>query len=245
MACQLRRKKTMATKREKKQQQQQTAKPAKVAKTSPPALASLTNDDEPFTDLLLLVEADDHAVDDSASTTSTEVYIDDSERTSYTLGERQDRVLVATSDEVIIMSTLEPLKTMTFNVNRWARFVALMTNVDEEAKELNRKTRPVAYRQHLGDGYYVTVTGGVMCVDFRKYYVPYGLPSDQIRPTKSGIALRLEEWADMLQVVPTIHATFPELATAKRFVNEDSHLGQCGWMQCTSCFPFGHEFAVV
>jgi len=235
----------MATKREKKQQQQQTAKPAKVAKTSPPALASLTNDDEPFTDLLLLVEADDHAVDDSASTTSTEVHVDDSERTSYTLGERQDRVLVATSDEVIIMSTLEPLKTMTFNVNRWARFVALMTNVDEEAKELNRKTRPVAYRQHLGDGYYVTVTGGVMCVDFRKYYVPYGLPSDQIRPTKSGIALRLEEWADMLQVVPTIHATFPELATAKRCVNEDSHLGQRGWMQCTSCFPFGHEFAVV
>ena len=54
-------KKTMATKREKKQQQQQTAKPAKVAKTSPPALASLTNDDEPFADLLLLVEADDHA----------------------------------------------------------------------------------------------------------------------------------------------------------------------------------------
>ena len=68
-----------------------------------------------------------------------------------------------------------------------------------------------------------------MCVDFRKYYVPYGLPSDQIRPTKSGIALRLEEWADMLQVVPTIHATFPELATAKRCVDEDSHLGQRGF----------------
>jgi len=39
-----------------------------------------------------------------------------------------------------------------------------LPNIDEEAKELNKKTRSVAYRQHIGDGYYVSVTDGVMCV---------------------------------------------------------------------------------
>jgi len=110
---------------------------------------------------------------------STKVNVDDSERTNYTLGERHDRVSVATLNEVTITSTLVPLKTIAFNTNRWAHFVAVMANADEEAEELNRNTRPVVYRQHLGDGYYVSVTGGVMCVDFRKYYVPYGMPSDQ------------------------------------------------------------------
>ena len=231
----------------KRDKKQLSTKPAKVVKTGPSTSVSSTNDDM-FSDLLLLVEAgdnaDDNAVDDNVSTTSMKVNVDDSERTSYTLGERQDRVLVATSDEVTIMSTSEPLKTIAFNTNRWAHFVAVMANIDEEAKELNRNTRPVDYRQHLGDGYYVSVTGGVMCVDFRKYYLPYGLPSDQVRPTKSGISLRLDEWADMMQVIPTIHASFPELAKAKRCSDEESHLGQLGWLQCTSCFPFGHEFAV-
>ena len=45
----------------------------------------------------------------NVSATSMEVHVDDSERTSYTLGERQDRMLVATSDEVTITSTSEPL----------------------------------------------------------------------------------------------------------------------------------------
>ena len=76
---------------------------------------------------------------------STKVNVDDSERTSYTLGEHQDRVLVVTSNEVTITSTSEPLKTIAFNTNRWAHFVAVMASADEEAKELNRNTRPIVY----------------------------------------------------------------------------------------------------
>ena len=95
----------MATmKREKKQP---LTKLVKAAKTGPPASVSST-DEELFTDLLLLDEADNNAVinavDGNVSATSTEVHVDDSERTSYTLGERQDRVLVTTSDEVTITS---------------------------------------------------------------------------------------------------------------------------------------------
>jgi len=105
----------------KRVKKQPWTKLAKTAKTGPLASVSST-DEELFTDLLLLDEADNNAVinavDGNVSATSTEVNVDDSERTSYTLGERQDRVLVATSDEVTITSTSEPLRTITLNTNR-------------------------------------------------------------------------------------------------------------------------------
>ena len=49
-------------------------------------------------------------------------------------------------------------------------------------------------------------------VYFRKYYVPYGLTPCSIRPTKRGIALRIDEWAQLLnQVVPADNTAFPDL----------------------------------
>lgn len=48
---------------------------------------------------------------------------------------------------------------MTFSQNRSAHFLA----VDEEAKELNRKTREVAYRQYTGDGFLVSVNDCFTC----------------------------------------------------------------------------------
>ena len=250
-----RRKMATSMKREKKQL---TVKAPKAAKTDPSAEMLLTPvipapmsmpDPKLFSDLLLLVDQVD---DNAADNVSTKVNVgnednnddNDNERvrkTSYTLGEKQDRVMVVTPNEVTITSTMDPHKTITFDANMWAHFIAVMTKVDDGAMELNRQTRPVVIREHLGSGYYISVTSGVMCVDFRKYYVPYGLPIDQARPTKTGISLRLDEWADLIQAIPSIHIAFPELAMAQRCVDDDSHLGQRG---CTSCFPFGHEAAV-
>ena len=162
----------------------------------------------------------------------------DNEQISFTLGDQQDRVVTATQDEVSITSKSDPRKTMTFNANRWAHFRAILSHVDGEARELNRKARPVAYCQHIGDGYYVSVTSGIMCVDIRKFYLPYGLSNDQVRPSKSGIALRLDEWAEMLLSAPVIDAKFPSLAHAKPCADDESHMNQLGWLECRSCFPF-------
>ena len=63
----------------------------------------------------------------------------------FSFGERQDRELAITPDEVTITSKAEPNKTVKFTVNRWALFTAIIPAIDEEAKELNRKTGHVAY----------------------------------------------------------------------------------------------------
>jgi len=53
---------------------------------------------------------------------------------------------------------------------------------------------------------------GYNCVDFRHFYVPYGASHEQVRPTRDGISLRLDEWAELLVLMPTIHECHPELA---------------------------------
>jgi len=142
---------------------------------------------------------------------------------------------------VTLTSTSEPRKTVVFNANRWAYFVGLTAKIDEEAKELNCQTRPVAFRKHVNDGYYDTLTSDVICVGIRKFYAPYGLCSDQLRPSKSRIALRLDVWAELMTLIPSIHAVFPALVKAKRCIVEESHVNQVGWLDCSSCFPFGKK----
>ena len=93
----------------------------------------------------------------------------------------------------------------------WVNFVLYCQQINNEAKELNLKTRPVAFRLHLGDGWYVSVTGRYNCVDFRRFYVPYGRSHKHVCPTRDSISLRLNEWAELLVLIPTIHECHPEL----------------------------------
>ena len=206
--------------------------------------------DEHVTDLML-IEAADEAM---AATTKAHVTADASlmmsaadddsgailadTKASFALGERKDRMLVATADDVTITSTSEPHKTVSFTLNRWAHFVRQLERIDDEAKELNRQIRSVSYREHIGDGYYVSVTGGYKCVDIRRFYVPYGLTEDQVRPSRSGIALRLDEWQHLMHVVALVNEMFPMLDKAKRCIDEADHMGQLGWLACRSCHPF-------
>jgi len=130
---------------------------------------------------------------------------------SFTLGDRQDHVLTIDAGNVKITSTSVPEKHVTLTTKRWARFVSIREEVDIEAREANRQTHPVAYRAHIGELYYVSVTSGYGSVDIRRFYVPYGLANENLRPTRNGIGLRLDEWAHLLELLPTIHEQHPEL----------------------------------
>jgi len=90
----------------------------------------------------------------------------------------------------------------------------------------------VSFRETLGDGYYASVTSGAMCVV---------LGVSNIRPSNNGLALRIDEWANLMQLIPAIHADIPELAEAHRCL--DDHNAQLDWLTCASCFPFGDGYA--
>ena len=65
---------------------------------------------------------------------------------------------------------------------------------------------------HTGDYYYVTVIGDYGRVDIRRFYHPNGNPEYVMRATPSGVSLNLDEWAHLLQLVPTIHKRHPVFA---------------------------------
>ena len=120
----------------------------------------------------------------------------------------------------------------------WAYLRSHVQDIDREARELNKKTRPVRYRVHIGRGIYVSVSDGYLCVDLRQFYVPYGLNADSMRPTKRGIALRLDEWSLLLDQLPIIEATNSELAETKPCYQNSDHMNQLGMLCCHSCNPF-------
>jgi len=140
---------------------------------------------------------------------------------SFALGKRQDRVLKVEAGDVKITSTSVPEKHVTLTTKRWAHLMLTREKVDIEAREVNRQTRPVAY-WHIGNLYYVSVTIGYGCVDIRRFYVPYGLASEYVHPTRNGLGLRLDEWAHLLELVPTIHRQHPELNVIAESSDEET-----------------------
>jgi len=140
----------------------------------------------------------------------------------FALGDRQDRVLTIDAGNVKITSTSVPEKHVTLTTKRWARFMSIREKVDIEVREVNHQTHPVAYRAHIGELYYVSVTSRYGCVDVRLFYVPYGLASENVRPTRSGIGLRLDKWAHLLELLPTIHEQHPELNVIAESSDEET-----------------------
>jgi len=66
------------------------------------------------------------------------------------------------------------------------------------------------------------MTSGYDCIDIRHFYVSYGLPCDQVCPSRKGLALRLDEWKLLLKLVSTIHKRHPELIVAEPSDKESS-----------------------
>jgi len=113
---------------------------------------------------------------------------------------------------------------------RWA---ACRENIDEikEAVQDMSKDKNVNLRIHFGGAVYVSVKSGFLCVDFRKFYQPYDAQSDDIKPTRKAVSLRLDEWANLL------HASYTSLESVQPCYVADDHMNQIGWLECLECNP--------
>jgi len=82
------------------------------------------------------------------------------QRSSFALGSKQDRVLNVEAGVVSMNSTIAPSKHVTLTANRWEHLIEIHKLINNEAKDLNCQSCKVAYREHISDGYYVSVTDG-------------------------------------------------------------------------------------
>jgi hypothetical protein len=136
---------------------------------------------------------------------------------------------------IIVIKDLDNVKKqVVFNGCRWASFVSYISEIDEAVQKLDDELTPQKYCQHLGRAWYVSVTPGYRCVDFRRWYRS---ADRQTKPTRDGIALRLGEWTELKDLVATIHQELPTLFLQLPCY----HLGQLDWMECRECLPFGAD----
>ena len=75
----------------------------------------------------------------------------------------------------------------------------MIDDIDANILKLLEGAQDEKYHEHIGDGHYVSVTTGFRCVDFRRWFLPHD--EQDPKPTKKGVALRLDEWAKMRNIV--------------------------------------------
>jgi hypothetical protein len=154
----------------------------------------------------------------------------------YALGENRFLIVKKNNDEFCITITdTKTHKSAEFSTARWASFVRTIDTIEENVKGLREK-KNIYYSNHIGGGWYVSVTCGIWCVDIRKFYENYG--DLQPKPTKTGFALRLHEWETLRAVVPKLHIDFPELSSAIPCYLSLDHANLEGMLQCLECSPF-------
>jgi len=69
-------------------------------------------------------------------------------------------------------------------------------------------------------------------VDFREYFVPYSLDVNH-HLGKSNITICLDEWAELMSIIPTIHQSHPEFANSKQHARGDNIRVFARW--CQTC----------
>lgn len=145
------------------------------------------------------------------------------------------RYLVLKKNEIKIFED-KTTKVATFTYSRWAWFISFFTEIDEAVAKLVAGEQDVKLQLSIGGGWYVSVTSGYRCVDVRKFY---WLPGVGERPTKTGLALRLIEWAKVQHIARELAEKHPALAAAQPCWMGEDHQNQEGALNCNECNPFG------
>jgi len=119
----------------------------------------------------------------------------------------------------------------------WRKWVVVPT-----VSRPNRRPAAFAVRgwglacMHCGCSWHVSLTTGFRCVDLRKFFVP----TDQTawKPTKTGIALRLNEWPTFEQDVDKLHRDNRTVANFTPCFLNLAHTTPELIATCSECNPY-------
>jgi hypothetical protein len=153
----------------------------------------------------------------------------------YKLGESRVLASKKEGDELSILLK-DGSKCIELTSQRWITFVLHFEDIVGAVKKLREKEY-VKFFQHIGGGWYISVTTGFWCVDVRRFYKNR---EGEIKPTREGLALRLREWEDLRVAVPNLLNEHPQLAAVLPCYLGDDHLNQIGYLRCPECCPFDH-----
>ena len=154
--------------------------------------------------------------------------------TSYSIG--FDRYLTVKDGNRIPVICIEENtshKSAWFSYKRWANLVAMTDYIDSKLQQAVRGEE-IRERLHIGGLWYVSITQNFKCVDIREFY-QHRL--DDVRPTRTGIALRISEWQRVKNLIEKIHGEHPNIAATECCIYDTSHRHLADALACTGCNP--------
>jgi len=168
---------------------------------------------------------------------------------TYKLGTVEDRILTVKKCDGDYVVTLkiknDDAKYFELPSKRWALFCEGVDDINTNVKALMKGEKGINFRAHVGGGYYVSITSGISCVDFRKFYKPNDAREGIVKATKCGVALRLEEWSHLCSLIDVINAAYPTLASALPCYRDGEHTDPMTSLACTECYPYGHALHLM
>lgn len=154
----------------------------------------------------------------------------------YTVGEK--RFVVIKKNEIRIFED-GTKKAATFTYPRWSNFSMYFEEIDNAVSKLIKGEEEVKLQLHVGGGWYVSVTTGYRCVDIRKFF---RTRDGTNKASRTGIALRLDEWERLKQTAGEIKQHHPKIEEAQPCWTQTDHYNQEGAFRCRECHPFGSPF---
>jgi hypothetical protein len=125
-------------------------------------------------------------------------------------------------------------KGLALTLEQWVELVDCFDAIDTKICCIHDKSTP-DFKHHLGSNKYVCVTTDFKCVDLRKFWLPDD--SDEVVPTKKGIALSFREWLCFKKVAREVPNYVPDILTTVPCIQRDDHANQMGYWECTNCNP--------
>jgi len=158
---------------------------------------------------------------------------------TFMIGKDRSLKLGKNNDELIIRDR-ESKKETVFTPARWASFRLCLYEIDNQLYRLSQ-CEDVAYCNHYGGGWHISMTKGFHCIDLRKGWLPIGETS--CKPTKTGIALRLSEWPMFKEAIDKQHRDNPNVCNFTPCFLFQDHTSQQIIAACRECNPFPSTIA--
>jgi hypothetical protein len=130
------------------------------------------------------------------------------------------------------------VKTVTLSGRQFAQLVSFEALIDQSVNRLLVKQN-VDFQTNLGGGFFASVQTGYNLVHIRSYYFCKfrGIP----RPSKVGVALKLDEWSKLKEIFKEIMIKFPGLKRIVPCSAQPDHFTLEGFLSCDECQPFRQE----
>lgn len=143
-----------------------------------------------------------------------------------------ERVLTMDSDwDLFIRDEQHIEKKVLFTGRRFVRFIQTMNDFDRVVEKA-RVGKEVCVKEHLGGGWFLSLTPNIARVDMRKFF--QHRDTGDIRPTKLGISLTYGEWTALVDAATKM---WHEMAGLKA-ISSCWHATDVELEQCKECTPF-------